>query len=169
MPDLETHQLNDDGDIPNNSRLPLIVYRGALDAESDDGERRFKELFKANGWGGSWVDSIYPFHHYHSTAHEVLGIARGSVRVQFGGRGGPTVEVQAGDAVFIPAGVGHCRVSREAGLSVVGAYPEGQDWDLRREGETDKEAIRRAIDHLPLPERDPVMGTPFLSRPSARP
>ena len=169
MPDLETHHLTDDGDIPNNAHLPLILYRRALDVQAEDAERRFEELFKTNGWGGSWVDSVYPFHHYHSTAHEVLGIARGRVRVQFGGRNGPTLDVDAGDAVFIPAGVGHCRIGGDAGLAVVGAYPEGQDWDLRREGDTDRESIRSAIARVPLPERDPVLGTAFLSHPFAKP
>src|SRR5918996_1305652 len=109
MPEIETHHLADGGDIPNNFSFPLILYRRALDVQAEDAERRFEELFKANGWGGSWVDSIYPFHHYHSTAHEVLGIARGMVRVQFGGRSGPTLEAEAGDAVFISARVRHCR------------------------------------------------------------
>ena len=37
----------------------------------------FEELFHGNGWGNGWRNGIFPFHHYHSTAHEVLGIAAG--------------------------------------------------------------------------------------------
>lgn len=155
MPEIVTQWLADDGDIPNNPDLALILYKGALEGDSDP-ERRFEALFASNGWGGTWVDGIFGYQHYHSTAHEALGIARGRAEVQFGGRNGPVIAVEAGDAVFLPAGTGHCRVSAD-GLSVVGAYPPGQDYDLRREGEV-TDAIRRAIAAVPRPDRDPVLG-----------
>ena len=104
------HPFADDGDIPNN-RLPLILYAGAIDPAAGDPAVAFEELFRANGWGDGWRNGIFPFHHYHSTAHEVLGIAAGEAEVRFGGEGGATVQVKAGDAVLIPAGVGHKRLS----------------------------------------------------------
>ncbi len=147
----------DDGDIPNN-RVPLIVYAGALDPAKGDLAARFEALFAANGWGGSWRNGIFPFHHYHSTAHEVLGIAGGEAEVRFGGEQGESLRVTAGDAVLIPAGVGHKRLSATPDLLVIGAYPGGQWADLMREGAEDKQAIRRRIAGVGMPDADPVGG-----------
>ena len=73
----------DDGAIPNNPRLPFILYRGAVDLSNcSDPAAVFEELFKSNGWGSSWRNGIYGFVHYQSSAHEVLGIARGSAKVR---------------------------------------------------------------------------------------
>ena len=157
-----TFQFADDGDIPNHGRLPLIVYAGALGPLTSDAATAFEELFRANGWGGSWRNGIFPFHHYHSTAHEVLGIAAGSAEVRFGGEGGVTLSVTAGDAVLIPAGVGHKRISATPDLLVIGAYPAGQRADLMREGAEDKAGIRARIAAVRLPAADPVAGADGL-------
>lgn len=151
------HVFADDGDVPN-SRLPLIVYAAAIDPKAGDPAVAFEMLFKANGWGGGWRNGIFPFHHYHSTAHEVLGIARGTAKVRFGGEGGETLEMKAGDAVLIPAGVGHKRLSATEDLLVIGAYPGGQWADLMRDGAEDKAGIRARIATVALPEADPLGG-----------
>jgi uncharacterized protein YjlB len=147
----------DDGDIPN-SRYPLIVYAGAIDPASGDPAVAFETRFERNGWGNGWRNGIFPFHHYHSTAHEVLGIARGEAEVRFGGEAGETLRVKAGDAVLIPAGVGHKRLSASPDLLVIGAYPPGQRADLMREGAEDKAGIRGRIAAVAFPETDPVAG-----------
>ena len=157
-PRLQIIWLDDDGLIPNNASLPLIVYHGALGTDDAEPEQRIEALFAANGWSGAWVNGIYPFHHYHATTHEVLGLARGSAQVQFGGPSGPVLEVAAGDAVLIPAGVGHCRLSPAAGLSVVGAYPGGADWDLRRATPEEYRAALPLIATVASPACDPVLG-----------
>ena len=156
---IEALVVADDGLIPNNAKLPLVFYRQALALEglSGEPEHAFEALFKANGWLGAWVDGIYDFHHYHSTAHEVLGIAKGGATVQFGGPQGPIIELEAGHAVVIPAGVGHCLIEAED-LVVVGAYPEGQDWDLCRATEADRAKALENIPWVPLPRLDPVFG-----------
>ena len=156
---IEGHALGEDGLIPNNKRLPLIVYRHAITIEpaSSDPARAFEALFQSNGWGNAWIDGIYDYHHYHSTAHEVLGLAKGRAAVQFGGPHGPVVDLAPGDAVVIPAGVGHCLVDGEE-LVVVGAYPEGQDWDLCRATEADRAKALENIPWVPLPRLDPVFG-----------
>lgn len=148
----------DDGDIPN-SRFPLIVYEGAINPHSDDPAAAFEALFRRNHWGNGWRNGIYPFHHYHSTAHEVLGIAAGKATVRMGGEaGGRTRDVKAGDALLIPAGVGHKRLSSDAGLLVIGAYPAAQSPDLLREGAPDRDRVRARIAAVPFPETDPVTG-----------
>lgn len=147
----------DDGDVPNNP-LALIVYPAAINPGAVDPATAFEALFRRNGWGGSWRNGIFPFHHYHSTAHEVLGIAAGEAVVRFGGEEGETLTVHAGDAVLIPAGVGHKRLSATPDLLVVGAYPGGQRADLMREGAEDKNGIRRRIAGVAVPGADPVAG-----------
>lgn len=154
----ETLLFADDGDIPNN-RWPLIVYRGALAGAKGDSARVFEDLFHNNGWGRSWRSVVFPFHHYHSNSHEALGIARGKVTLRMGGEiGGATIEAVAGDALLIPAGVGHKRLSSAEGLLVVGAYPPGPDYDLMREGAEEKSRIRARIAAVPLPPTDPIGG-----------
>jgi len=155
---ISLHHFADDGDIPNN-RLPLILYAGAVDVAAVDAALAFEDLFRKNGWGHGWRNGIFPFHHYHSSAHEVLGIAAGSAEVRFGGEGGATVTAQAGDAVLIPAGVGHKRLAGSPDLLVIGAYPLGQHADLMREGAEEKAAIRARIAAVRLPKADPVTGS----------
>jgi uncharacterized protein YjlB len=64
----------------------------------------FEELFESNGWGDSWRDGIYDYAHYRSRIHEVLGIARGTGKVQFGGPKGRTLLLKADDVAILPAG-----------------------------------------------------------------
>lgn len=117
----------EEGTAPNNNVLPLILYRSAAQfSNGEEPERVFENIFWGNNWGSSFRDGTFPFHHYHSAAHEVVGIARGTAVLQFGGPNGPIVNVEAGDAALIPAGVVHCRLDDEPGYSIVGAYPPGQ-------------------------------------------
>ena len=149
----ETYRFADDGHFPN-STLPLLVYRAALLADPAAMQR----AFASNDWSNGWRDSIFPYHHFHSTAHEVLGIARGAVQVAFGGPSGRTVKVRAGDVVVIPAGVGHCNMGQTDDLLVIGAYPGGSEYDtLRGEPHEHVAAVQR-IAALPVPACDPVRG-----------
>ena len=66
-------------------------------------------------------------------------------------------QLRGGDAVVIPAGVGHCLVGG-GDLVVVGAYPDGQDWDLCRATEEDRAKALENIPWVPLPKLDPVFG-----------
>lgn len=153
---IETHFFADDGTVPNNA-LPLVLYHGAL-GEGGDIASRCEAMFEANGWPGAWRNGIYGHHHYHSTAHEVLGIARGSARVRLGGEHGASVELRAGDVVVIPAGVAHKREAASSDLLVIGSYPKGQRPDICRAntGSHDKSAANVA--RVPLPGSDPVTG-----------
>ena len=147
----------DDGAIPNN-RLPLLVYPGAVEVGGADPAAAFEARFAANGWLGSWRNGIYPFPHFHSIAHEVLGIARGEAKVRFGGARGRVLTVRPGDVVVIPAGVGHQNLGSSADLLVVGAYPGGAEWDLCRGRPEERPRVLANIAKVPLPAADPVYG-----------
>ena len=161
---IEEHLFTDDGRVPNNPSLPLIVYRAVLDS-GPHGVADCEALFAENGWTGAWRNGIYAHHHYHSTAHEVLGIAAGSVRVRLGGENGATVELHAGDVVVIPAGVAHKNEGASPDLIVVGAYPGGKSPDMRSPGAQERERALRNIPAVPLPDRDPVCGKSGPLRP----
>lgn len=140
-----------------NSVLPVLIYPEAFEAGADL-ERAFLELFMKNGWGNGWVNGVYTFHHFHARAHEVLGCAKGSVTVKLGGPNGREFPLKAGDAVLLPAGVGHFRVKASPDYSVVGAYPKGQSPDLMRGEAGEYEAALKAIKQVALPKSDPVLG-----------
>lgn len=148
------------GWCPNNLRLPLLVYRQVSDeAPGDDLARWFEETFRKHGWPPEWRYTIYPFPHYHSTSHEVIGVFRGRAKIRFGDSAGQTLEVQAGDVVLIPAGVSHQRLSDSDNFCGVGAYPVGYERDLIRQDEMDVSAsASERIVKLVIPELDPVTG-----------
>lgn len=157
-----------DGWVPNNQRLPALLYRQCIPAGSDRAAA-CEALFDRNGWPPQWRDGIYPFHHYHSTVHEVLGIARGNGRALLGGPNGEPVEMSTGDCVLLPAGTGHCRLAASGDFLVVGAYPPRQVWDLRRDALSAAELS--AMGSVPFPSTDPVTGRTgglldFWSQPS---
>jgi uncharacterized protein YjlB len=156
--EVSAHRFADDGAIPNNPTLPFLVYPGVLDLGGDDPAARCEALFGAHGWSGSWRNGIYPFPHYHSTAHEVLGICRGDAKVRFGGEAGIVLTVRPGDVVVIPAGVGHQNLGAGADLLVVGAYPAGQRWDLCYGSLEERPEALHNIERVPLPATDPVYG-----------
>jgi len=68
--------LRRNGWMPNNEELPVLLYRGPF-STSGDTASVMENVFAANGWPPQWRNGVYDFHHYHSTAHEVLGFARG--------------------------------------------------------------------------------------------
>ena len=73
-----TFRFTDDGAVPNNPALPVLLYQRAVEL-GDDPAAELEQLFAENGWGhGQWRNGIYPFTHYHSMIHEALGIARGT-------------------------------------------------------------------------------------------
>ena len=154
---VETHFFADDGIVPNNPTLPLVLYRGAL-GEEGDLAARCEEMFEAHGWPSPWRNGIYGHHHYHSTAHEVLGIARGSARVRLGGENGATVELRTGDVVVIPAGVAHKRESATSDLLVIGSYPTGQRPDICQAEAAVHNRSAANVARVPLPASDPVTG-----------
>jgi len=138
--------------IPNHPRFPVLVYRDTGVSGPEDARARFA----SHGWGGSWVDGVFDFHHFHSTSHEALAVVAGTATIELGGPQGEAFEVGAGDVLVLPAGTGHRRATARDGFTVVGAYPRGQeDYDLLREAD---DAARARIGALPAPPEDPVGG-----------
>lgn len=170
-PGIESYRFGRSGSVPN-SDLPVLVHRGAVDPGSADLALGLELLFAEHGWANSWRNGVYPFHHFHSTSHEVLGIAGGQGCLRIGGETGLDVAVFKGDVVVLPAGTGHQRRSASDDFVVVGAYPDGRDWDLIRADEGSEDAVRRAtmrIAAVPLPDFDPVLGEGGLRLVWARP
>ncbi len=151
----EKYQFKDDGRIPN-SKLPLLIYRGVLSDKED--ASKVIDVFEANNWTNSWDNGIYSYHHYHSTSHEVLGVYAGSALLHLGGESGERLRVKAGDVIIIPAGVGHKKLEASNDFAVVGAYPEGRDWDVLKGKPGERPRADENIAGLPIPKSDPVFG-----------
>lgn len=152
----ETYRFSDDGRFPN-SPLPVLIYHGIDEAAA--GASACEALFGRHRWGNSWRSGIFDYHHFHSTAHEALGIVAGATSVVLGGpEVGQRIDVVAGDVLVLPAGTGHCRVGPREGLLVVGAYPPGQTWDLRRGDPAEHDEALANIARVALPDTDPVAG-----------
>jgi uncharacterized protein YjlB len=146
----------DDGRFPN-SRLPLLLYRAAL-PPGEASPEGMEALFAECRWPPAWRSSVFTYHHFHSTAHETLGIAAGGAKLMLGGPGGREFEVTAGDVIVIPAGVAHKRLSSTPGFLVVGAYPPEEEWDLLTGAPGERPAADDNIARVPLPDTDPVGG-----------
>ena len=73
--------LSRNGWVPNNEILPVLLYRSAIEPGKDHRGSKFSERFRANSWPAQWRHSVYDFHHYHSTTHEVMGFAIGQARL----------------------------------------------------------------------------------------
>ena len=158
-PEVVARLLQADAGVPNNAQLPLLAYRSAVRLSAPDPAAVFERLFDANGWPSSWRNGVYPYHHFHSTAHEVLGVYSGAATVQFGGERGISLSVEAGDVVIIPAGVAHKGLRTSRDLGIVGAYPDGQRPDLCRPDPETVVGKEENVRRVPLPAVDPVYGT----------
>ena len=66
--------------------------------------------------------------------------------------------VAAGDVVVIPAGVAHRRLRSTPDFGVVGAYPQGQRWDMCYGKKGERPGTDRNIARVPDPGTDPVYG-----------
>lgn len=164
---VQTLQLQPNGWVPNNPKLPVLIYPNAIAITGSDPAAAFETPFNANGWPPQWRYGVFDYHHYHIKGHEVLGVFAGTARLMLGGPNGPVVKVNAGDVLLLPAGTGHCNLGSSADFEVVGAYPPGQQGDINRQAPTP--AQMAAIAALPFPDSDPVQGDPGAVRRYWRP
>ena len=149
-------QLSRNGWMPNNEHLPVLLYRSSLVPAKQYPAATFEAVFERNGWPPQWRNGVYDFHHYHSTAHEVLGFAGGSARLMLGGEGGHEITVHSGDVAVLPTGTGHCCIEGSSDFLVVGAYPPHQKWDICRTAPS--AATLTAMGKVPFPASDPISG-----------
>ena len=154
----EQLHFRDDGVYPG-SVLPVLLYRAAITADAQDRASVLERGFAQNDWRNSWRNGVYSFAHYHSTTHEVLGAFGGATTLRLGGEHGKTVEVHAGDVIVIPAGVAHQNIGASTDFAVVGAYPDGREWDLLRGRPGERPKSDHNIAALPIPDNDPIYGT----------
>ncbi|WP_447642587.1 MULTISPECIES: cupin domain-containing protein [Chitinophagaceae] len=153
----KTFYFKDDGSIPN-SKYPLLVYQDAFTQRGSKGGDWIEERFASNHWTNTWRWGVYPFHHYHSNTHEVLGCFSGSALLHMGGESGEKITVKAGDILVIPAGVGHKCISHSDDFTVLGAYPDGLSPDLMRGEKGERPQTDRNIAGAPFPSADPFSG-----------
>jgi len=149
--------IGNNGNYPNNEVLPLVLYKNVIYG-SERTPEGFETLFTGNSWPAAWRNGLYSFHHFHSSAHEALGIFSGWVKGIFGGPGGEVIEAEAGDVIVIPAGVSHCNLDQSHDFKVVGAYPEGQQYDMMTGKPEQYEKACQNILSVSLPKADPVRG-----------
>ena len=155
---VEQHLIKPDGNFPNNPELPVLHYRSAFSTEKNLGDM-MEKTFRHHHWKNAWRNGIYDYHHYHSTAHEVLGVYMGDCKVQLGGPDGIILELIKGDVIVLPAGVAHKNIGSGDDFKCIGAYPKGQDYDMNYGKAEELEKAVKNISRVPLPELDPVYGT----------
>ena len=154
-----TFRFKADGGVPNHPRWPLVHYRGAVALPGGiDPAAVFEDLFARNGWHDSWRDGVYDYLHYHSRIHEVMGVARGTAVVRFGGRRGRKLRVKPGDVLVLPAGTGHICLSGSKDFLVVGAYPATGKYDVCRATPENHARALKTVPKVVPPRRDPVYG-----------
>lgn len=153
------HVLQRQESFLNNPKLPALHYQAAFpNLPVVRAAEAVERIFTRNGWSSSWRDGVYNYHHYHTTAHEVLGCYAGRGLIQLGGPDGPVVEFKRGDVLVLPAGVAHKSADTSKDFSVVGAYAHGRAYDMQRASNEELAAAERNIAAVPLPELDPVYG-----------
>jgi len=155
--DIADHLIKENGTFPNNPILPLLIAGQVFDKSVVTAER-FEQLFTSNSWPAAWRNGLYSVHHYHSTAHEALGIYSGWIVACFGGPGGTVLRAEAGDVIIIPAGVSHCNNEQSPDFRVVGAYPLHQRWDMKYGDVGERPVVDQVILDVPRPLADPVFG-----------
>ncbi|PVY82438.1 cupin domain-containing protein [Pantoea ananatis] len=143
--------------VPNNP-LPLIIWPRVVPEDEENIATWFEETFEKNGWPPDWRDQLFPYMHYHPNTHELLGVAEGWAEVLFGGDSGRMITLRAGDALLIPAGVGHRQVSASEDFLAVGAYPEGLKPEILRDEIGQLKLSQEKVKKVPLPKRDPFTG-----------
>jgi uncharacterized protein YjlB len=146
--------------IPN-SKLPVLIYQDVLilPAQKNRSSVIIQKIFARNGWSNSWSNGIYDFHHYHSITHECMAIAQGNATIILGGVNGKKIKLKQGDAIILPAGVGHKCLRASENFLCVGAYPQGRDYDINIGTAQEYSRALNNIKKLSIPKKDPFFGS----------
>jgi len=155
------HQIPSHSHLPNTEphAHPLLIYHSAYPPSTPPSV--LESHLPQNDLNPQWRYTMYTTTHYHSTTHEVLCVVSGRAALLFGGEENPgkvEVEVGAGDAIVVPAGVGH-RLVRDlkGGFLMVGSYPRGCAWDMCY-GREDEAEERERVKGVEWFGRDPLYG-----------
>lgn len=143
--------------FPNNENLPLVIFQNPFQ-DVDISPEHFENCFSHHDWPAAWRNGLFDFDHYHSTAHEVLGVYSGWVRACFGGPKGQILKAKKGDVIIIPAGVAHCNKGQSPDFMAVGAYPLGQPRDMKYCKLEERPETDHNISMVSKPISDPVFG-----------
>jgi uncharacterized protein YjlB len=154
QPQVKSFLFNDDGEIPNNPELPVIVYKGIFKNITDE----IEPAFNRHQWTNSWTNGVFDYHHYHTNTHEVLGVKSGQATVLIGGEEGERLELKIGDVIVLPAGTGHKKLKSSTDFAVVGAYPDGKSPNMRKRDSVERAQALTEIQNVPVPKTDPVFG-----------
>lgn len=152
------HIVPGDKIFPNNNLLPVLVYTQVLRIPESEGSECIKKRFEFNDWKNSWIGDVFQYHHYHSNAHEALGVSKGNIMLQLGGEDGSITTLRKGDVIIIPAGVAHKNVGSSADFECVGAYPKGTEYDVNYGKPEERQQAEENIKKVPLPVTDPIFG-----------
>ncbi len=91
----------------------------------------------------------------------MLGVARGTAKVEYGGVKGRMLTMNAGDVTVLPAGTGHRLIEASRDFLVVGAYPKDGTYAECTDTRTDRmrsNALPRGVGRT----RARSMGRPAL-------
>jgi uncharacterized protein YjlB len=149
-------KFKDDGKTPN-SALPLLIYKNVFSEEKADADY-IQQHFESHNWKNAWKNGVYDYLHYHSNTHEAMGVYSGYATIGFGGEEGENITIEEGDAIVIPAGVGHKLIASSEDFGVVGAYPDGKDYDIIKSNPEKYEKGAENIRQVEIPDEDPVYG-----------
>lgn len=149
-------KFKDDGIIPN-SAFPVLLYKNIFSEEKANADF-ITSHFERYNWRNSWKNGVYDYTHYHSNTHEVMGVYSGYATIKLGGENGENIAIDAGDVVIIPAGVAHQKISASDDFGVVGAYPDGKDYDILKGEKKNRPVADENIKNVSLPDNDPVYG-----------
>ncbi|KAF2109833.1 RmlC-like cupin domain-containing protein [Lophiotrema nucula] len=156
-----THHIPSHSLIPNTSphSHPLLIYHSVYPPTTSPSA--IEAHLPKNGVSPQWRYTMYSTTHYHSTTHEVLCVFKGRAKLLFGGESNPSkleTQVSAGDAIIVPAGVGHRLLEDyDSGFQMVGSYPKGCKWDMCY-GNAGEEAKADAVKDVKWFEKDPLYG-----------
>lgn len=157
---IDVVRFRDDGIVPNSDNL-TIIYRKAVDIAEleDEASKQIDALVSPNGWQFSWAGSVFKRTHYHPNTHELLICFRCWAVLRLGGaRFGKKFMLNAGDAVIIPAGVGHHLVESPPNFRVFGLYPKGITYETYWARPSLRRSALRKLARVPTPPADPLYG-----------
>lgn len=156
---IEAYHFKPQEGIPNHQELPVLIYGGVLSGEFNI-EQTFDRVFSENAWDDSHRRQISRSDHFHSDAHEALGVVRGYALLKIGGPSGKEVELREGDLILLPVGTAHRMITSSSNFQAISAYPGGQENKELVIAEAGPLAtdLAQAVKATPRPKTDPCFG-----------